>query len=541
MLDRTSWMSIIRNGCALLLLVIGAARPSTAEEVAVEEQPLRLTVRDRVGTGPKSITLPRARKVNWNSSETAIIVCDMWDRHWCPTATGRVGEIAPRMNRVLQEARARGVLIIHAPSGTLAYYEGTPQRELARQAPAVPTDPPLRSWCHLMPDLEGTLPIDDSDEGNDSPRPIKPYNAWSRQTPALEIAEGDAITDSAEAYFLIRQQGIEHVILMGVHTNMCVLGRPFGIRQLVQQGVDVVLMRDLTDTMYNPAMPPFVSHFGGTDLIIAHIEENWCPTVTSDQIVGGSPLRFAGDRRPRLAVVIAEDEYDTASTLPPFVREALERDFAVQYFRARPEGRNDVPGLDTMLDDIDVLLLSVRRRALPKNQLDAIRRHIKAGKPVVAIRTSSHAFALRNAEPKSGHDVWPTFDRDVLGCNYDGHYSGRDSDDPRGLVRVLGAAYGHPILQGVRTDEFQVASTLYRSAPLEPEAQPLMVGRALGVSKPEPVAWTTIHPGGGRVFYTSMGHPGDFEIPSVRTLLRNGIYWTAGLDVPAEPLSISNH
>ena len=74
---------------------------------------------------------------------------------------------------------------------------------------------------------------------------------------------------------------------MGVHTNMCVQHRSFAIKQMVRWGVPVALVRDLTDTMYNPAMPPYVSHEEGTRLVVEFIEKFWCPSVTSDQIVGG--------------------------------------------------------------------------------------------------------------------------------------------------------------------------------------------------------------------------------------------------------------
>ena len=94
----------------------------------------------------------------------------------------------------------------------------------------------------------------------------------------------------------MKQRGIKNVIVMGVHTNMCVLGRPFSIRRMVYQGQNVVLMRDLTDTMYNPRMRPFVSHFRGTGLVIEHIEKYWCPTVTSADFVGGRPLKFKNDK-----------------------------------------------------------------------------------------------------------------------------------------------------------------------------------------------------------------------------------------------------
>jgi hypothetical protein len=82
-----------------------------------------------------------------------------------------------------------------------------------------------------------------------------------------------------------------NVVLMGVHTNMCVLGRPFGIRQLVRLGKNVVLARDLTDAMYDPRQPPYVSHARGTELVVEHVERYWCPSILGAdlmQVVPGS-------------------------------------------------------------------------------------------------------------------------------------------------------------------------------------------------------------------------------------------------------------
>jgi hypothetical protein len=78
---------------------------------------------------------------------------------------------------------------------------------------------------------------------------------------------------------------------------MCVLGRPFAIRQMVRLGKNVALMRDMTDTMYNPERPPGVSHFEGTDLMVAHVEKYWCPSFTSSDITGKPPFRFKEDAR----------------------------------------------------------------------------------------------------------------------------------------------------------------------------------------------------------------------------------------------------
>ena len=148
------------------------------------------------------------------------------------------------------------------------------------------------------PHADPPLPIDDSDGGCDDSPQCRTGSPWTRQIGALEIKEGDAITDSTEAFNLMRQRGITNVIVMGVHQNMCVLGRPFSIRQMVRQGQNVVLVRDMTDNMYNSRRKPFVDHFTGNDLVTWHIEKYWCPTITSDQILGGKPFRFSGDAKP---------------------------------------------------------------------------------------------------------------------------------------------------------------------------------------------------------------------------------------------------
>jgi len=512
------------NRCRLSALVLFAACVFPPANPAAGET-LTLDARRQEETSSGSGRFHTIREpLKWEVEKTAIVVCDMWNKHWCPGATRRVAEMAPRMNEVLKAARQRGVLIIHCPSSCMEFYKETPQRKLAQQAPPVKTEVPLQRWCHLDRQQEPPLPIDDSDGGCASAN--KSRRAWKRQIDSLEIAPGDAITDSAEAYYLMRQRGITNVIVMGVHTNMCVLGRPFGIRQMVYQGQNVVLMRDMTDTMYNPAMPPFVSHFTGTDLVVGHIERHWCPTISSTSLIGGEKFRFAEDRRPHLAVVMAEREYHTNRTLPRFALDRLGQNFRVSLVFASEKDRHDLPGIE-VLDEADVALLSVRRRVPPKEQLDVVRRFIEAGKPLVAIRTSSHAFSLRNQEPPAGHADWPQFDQEILGCNYQLHYGG----NLQTRVHVAPEAADHVILKHVDKQPFAVGSSLYRSQPLGPKTTLLMTGRVEG--KPsEPVAWTNVTSNGGRVFYTSLGHEKDFQSPAVQQLLLNGIHWAAGISAP---------
>jgi alpha-L-fucosidase len=285
---RSKWPRIVLCLTAFTLFCVVAASPPSG----LLELDLRQLRKMDTGVDQWEQVTNHAR---WEPSRTAVVICDMWNQHWCNGATARVAEMAPRMNDVITELRRRGVLIIHCPSDTMKYYEGTPGRKLAQAAPHVETTPPIQSWRALDTNTEATLPIDDSDGGcNDNP-PCQQGSPWTHEIDTLQIKDGDAITDNAEAFYLMRQRGITNVIVTGVHENMCVLGRPFSIRQMVEHGQNVVLMRDLTDTMYNSRAKPWVDHFIGTDLMAWHIEKYWCSTITSDQIIGGSTFRFAGD------------------------------------------------------------------------------------------------------------------------------------------------------------------------------------------------------------------------------------------------------
>jgi len=247
------------------------------------------------------------KNVVWDAKRTALIICDMWDDHWCKSAARRVSELAGPMNDVVKAARDQGVFIIHAPSTVVDFYHDTSQRNRAQIAPFA--EPPLplstaerwgTTWCWPDAARERDLPIDDSDMGCDCQIKCPIRDAWSRQIATLEIMEPDAITDRGqETYNLLAARGIENVILTGVHLNMCVLGRPFGIRQMVKLGKNVALMRDLTDTMYNPEKKPRVNHFEGTRLVIEHVEKYWCPSFASSDLSGKPPFRFRGDTGQR--------------------------------------------------------------------------------------------------------------------------------------------------------------------------------------------------------------------------------------------------
>ncbi|HEX4614092.1 MAG TPA: protein-signal peptide and transmembrane prediction [Urbifossiella sp.] len=266
---------------------------------------LKLTFRSRAAAPGAPAVAASEKAAEWDTKKTAIIVCDMWDHHWCQSAEARVGELAGPMDAMLKAARAKGVFVIHAPSTCTDFYKDTPQRKRALAAPFASTPGPLTAterWgtCWNWPDArrESPLPIDDSDMGCDCKVKCEIKSPWTRQTAALTIAEGDAITDHGqETWNLLAERKIDNVILCGVHLNMCVLGRPFAIRQMVRLGKTVALVRDMTDTMYNPERPPGGTHFDGTDRVVEHVERYWCPTFLSTDLTGQPAFRFRADSR----------------------------------------------------------------------------------------------------------------------------------------------------------------------------------------------------------------------------------------------------
>jgi nicotinamidase-related amidase len=285
-------------------LILGAAMSILAP--AAEDAPaLKLTLRSRVSPPGGPAVAATEKAVAWDPKRTAIIVCDMWDDHWCKSASARVGELAGPMNEMLTAARKQGVFIIHAPSTCTAFYKDTPQRKRALAAPFAKTPLPLATtdrWgtCWNWPDgkREGVLPIDDSDMGCDCQTKCVIREAWTRQNAAIEIAAPDAITDNGqETWNLLAERKIDNVILCGVHLNMCVLGRPFAIRQMVRLGKTVALVRDMTDTMYDPNRPGAKSHFAGTDKVVEHVERYWCPSFVSTDITGKPAFQFKADTR----------------------------------------------------------------------------------------------------------------------------------------------------------------------------------------------------------------------------------------------------
>jgi len=501
----------------------------------------------RVETGPGSGRYHRiTRQEVWEPARTAIIVCDMWDAHHSLNATRRVNELAPQIDRVLKAARERNATIIHAPSDCMESYADHPARKRAGEMILSANIPEaVKQWCSRVASEEPvTYPLDQADGGDDDDptehakwaeelkaQGRNPGSPWKMQSPLIEIdSDRDFISEfGGEIWSILESRGIDNVILCGVHTNMCVLGRPFGLRNMVTAGKRVALLRDLTDTMYNPNSWPYVSHYTGTGLIVEYIEKVICPTITSDQLAGGDTFRFSDDKRPLVAIVMAEDEYETNRTLPRFATEYLGHDFRVELLYSSDDDPNVIPGLE-LLELTDALIVSVRRRPLSPSQMKTLRKFVDAGKPVVGIRTASHAFLVRDAEPPDGLTEWTDFDATVFGGNYSGHHG----NTLLPTIRQVPEKAGHAILKGVELDGMISGGSLYKTSPLASSAEVLLAG-SIPNQPIEPVAWVFARSDGGNSFYTSLGQKQDFENPGFKRMLFNSLLWATGQGAKEPP------
>jgi type 1 glutamine amidotransferase len=229
--------------------------------------------------------------------------------------------------------------------------------------------------------------------------------------------------------------------------------------------------------------------------------------------------------------LIGEAEYASQESMPPLVREFQER------YRWRTttcisdplvdgHDRYEFVGIES-LADVDVLVVYTRFRRLAEHQMEMILDYVGQGRPVVALRTSTHSFAFpEGSRYRRYNDEFGTM---LFGTPWRYHHGHSSSTD----VSVIAGKAGHPILENVES-RFHMRSWLYHVLPLPETCEYLLEGVAVDTELadpqkicPNPVAWTNVHRG-GRVFYTSLGHPEDFRNDSFRHLVMNGILWAGG-------------
>lgn len=236
------------------------ARPARATELE-----LTLQTRDPA-TGAIRLA---SEKVD--PARVGVIAVDVWNFHWCKTATMRVDAIVPRLDRALEAARALGMTVMLCPSDVVENYAGHPQREAVIALPQVPVPKVMEVTCPPVPDAGGCACGRERCAVN---------YGWDGMHPGLRIGPDDLMPDSqAEVYAVCRQRGLTHLIYVGFHTQVCLLGKPMGLRAMKSAGLKCVLARDMTDAHpgYDPARD-FTPDLN-TAQVVEHFERHLAPTI----------------------------------------------------------------------------------------------------------------------------------------------------------------------------------------------------------------------------------------------------------------------
>lgn len=247
------------------------------------------------------------------------------------------------------------------------------------------------------------------------------------------------------------------------------------------------------------------------------------------------------DKKPLIVFVTGDHEYSGESTLPIIANE-LEKNygFKTMVLKASPDhnAEENIPGLEA-LKDADIAVFYLRWRRLPAEQVEMIEAYLKTGKPLVGFRTTTHAFKYPDGHPLV---KWNAFGEMAFntppgwgGKANHTHYGHTSSTD----VTIIPEAASNPILSGVG-DNFHVRSWLYQVLPNFPSngSVPLMMGHSVKSENPKfydnPVAWTGVNMYGAKFFFTTMGHPEDFDQEPFQHLVINAIHWAAGKKIPKE-------
>ena len=204
-------------------------------------------------------------------ARVGVIAVDVWNFHWCKTATMRVDAIVPRLDQALHAARALGMTVMLCPSDVVDNYVGFPQREAVFALPQVPVPQVVDVTCPPVPDAGGCACGRERCAVN---------YGWDGMHPDLRIGDADLMPDTqAEVYAICHARGLTHLIYVGFHTQVCLLGKPMGLKAMKSAGLHCVLARDMTDAHpgYDPSRQ-FTPDLN-TEQVVEHFEKHLAPTV----------------------------------------------------------------------------------------------------------------------------------------------------------------------------------------------------------------------------------------------------------------------
>ncbi len=275
---------------------------------------------------------------------------------------------------------------------------------------------------------------------------------------------------------------------------------------------------------------------------------------------------YTGTRGPgvgkHIVLITGDEEYRSEEALPALARILATRHgfrctvlFAINPSTGEvdPNYLSNIPGLHH-LEDADLMIIFTRFRDLPDEQMAHIDRYLRSGRPVIGLRTATHAFRIRRSDSKYRHydfrypeGPWKGgFGRRVLGETWIAHHGRHGRESTRGIIAP--EARDHPIVRGIRDGDIWGPTDVYRvRLPLPGDSRPIVLGQVLAGMTPDappvsgpknnpmmPIAWTKtyeIEPGHrGRVFTTTMGASVDLESEGLRRLLVNATYWALGME-----------
>ncbi len=261
----------------------------------------------------------------------------------------------------------------------------------------------------------------------------------------------------------------------------------------------------------------------------------------------------------RIVLVSGDEEYRSEQALPQLARILSTRhgfDCTVLFAidpkdgTVNPDEQKNIPGLEA-LDTADLMVILTRFRDLPDPQMKHIVDYVESGRPIVALRTATHAFALKTSKTYERYS-WNSkewdggFGRQVLGETWIAHHGQHAKQSTRAILAA--GQGGHAILRGFRDGDIWAPTDVYEvRLPLPGDSQPLLLGQVLEGMKPAdqpvrgkqndpllPVAWVKTYEGArgqrGRVFTTTMGAAQDLENEGLRRVIVNACFWALGLE-----------
>jgi hypothetical protein len=259
-------------------------------------------------------------------------------------------------------------------------------------------------------------------------------------------------------------------------------------------------------------------------------------------------------QRKNILLIAGDQEYRSEESIPALAEILAKRGFSckVLYSTNRTTGAIDpstidnLPGLEA-LRRADLMVMFMRWLELPDEQTREIIDYTNAGKPIVALRTSTHPFHyVKHPESpfarydSASKDPPGGYGRMVIGETWVRHWGRHQQEATRGVI--ADGMEGHPILRGVK-DVFG-ESDVYEITTLSGDSKPILMGQVLSGMTPDappnaakkmmPVAWVKTHHG-GRVFATTMGHANDFKNEGFRRMVVNGCYWALGMEDQISP------